>query len=69
MSAVTDLGLVIADGDVRAIGIFKTRGHPLYRSEILPWRPTFSTRETAMEATLAYFNSKEGGGEGEDSND
>jgi hypothetical protein len=48
---------VIADGDVRAIGIFKTRGHPLYRAEILPWRPIFSTREAAMETTLAYFNS------------
>ena len=65
MSVVTDFGRVIADGDVRAIGIFKTRGHPLYRAEILPWRPIFSTRETAMETTRAYFNSKEGGGEGD----
>jgi hypothetical protein len=67
MSVVTDSCRVIADGDVRAIGVFKTRGHPLYRAEMLPWRPIFSTRETAMEATLAYFNSKEGGGESEDS--
>ena len=61
MSVVTDSGRVIAYGDVRAIGIFKTRGHPLYRAEILSWRPIFSTREAAMEATRAYYDKVEGG--------
>lgn len=61
MSVVTDVGRVIADGDVRAIGTFTTRGYPLYRAETIPWRPIFSTRGKAMDATLAYFNSAEGG--------
>ena len=66
MSVVTDSGRVIADGDVRAIGVFKTRGHPLYRAEMLPWRPIFITREAAVEATRAYYDKVEGGGESED---
>lgn len=57
MSVVTDMGRVIADGGVRAIGVFTTRGHPLYRAETIPWRPIFRTRDKAMGATLAYFNS------------
>ena len=59
MSVVTDMGRVIADGDVRAIGVFTPRGHTLYRAEAIPWRPIFRTRVEAMNATLAYFNSVE----------
>jgi len=53
------MGRVIADGDVRAIGVFTTRGHTLYRAEAIPWRPIFCTRVEATNATLAYFNSVE----------
>lgn len=36
-----------------------------YQARMIPGQPVFLDRGKAMEATRAYFNSKEGGGEGD----